>query len=233
MHLIFTKNCLRHLNVTPEEFEDIQLNSNSQTLILSDDLPLSENSIRKISSFVGSGGMVLSYNKAISIVARAFPNLVTFRHGETTLDKQIDVAIPDGEEKGIFLGLENAALRKKCVRLAGTRRVNVVEGVQGVEVLAYETSPSPCPLALKIQFGTGVVFHVLPVGTNEVLELHSKSKVQAYCKQVEAAQNISAATKSAWKTAFSSGLQDSFYLAISLLPLLDIIFGIIKKYRRN
>jgi len=71
------------------------------------------------------------------------------------------------------------------------------------------------------------------VGTNEVLELHSKSKVQGYCKQVESAPNISISTKSAWKTAFSSGLHDSFYLAISLFPLLDVIFGILKKYRRN
>jgi len=117
--------------------------------------------------------------------------------------------------------------------MAGTRRVNVVPNAEGVEVLAYETFPCPCPLALKIHYGSGIVFHILPVGSNEVLELHSKTKIHAYSKQVEASQNITAATKSAWKTALSSGLQDSFYLAISLLPLLDIIFGIIKKYRRN
>eukprot|EP01124_Arcella_intermedia_P019109 TRINITY_DN2624_c0_g1_i3.p1 TRINITY_DN2624_c0_g1~~TRINITY_DN2624_c0_g1_i3.p1 ORF type:complete len:273 (+),score=35.59 TRINITY_DN2624_c0_g1_i3:59-877(+) len=69
IHLLFVKNCLRHVNVTSEEFEDIQLNQ-SQLLVLSDDVGLSANSISKINQFVVSGGLVLSFNKAISIVSK-------------------------------------------------------------------------------------------------------------------------------------------------------------------
>jgi len=231
IHLIFTKNCLRHLNVTAEEFEDIQL-SQTQTLILSDDLPLSEVSLKKLSNFIQSGGLVLSYNKAISILERALPTLIKVKKGETIKDKSIEVQVTESEDKDLLLGLENAALRHKVVRYQGTRRFQALDSTT-VAVLAQETGVSPFPVAIKAKFGQGLVFHISPLGTNEVLETRSKEKTQTYCKQVESAPNISEQTKQMWKSAFSCGHHNSFFLAISLLPFLDFVFGVIKKYRRG
>eukprot|EP01125_Pyxidicula_operculata_P011555 TRINITY_DN3783_c0_g1_i1.p1 TRINITY_DN3783_c0_g1~~TRINITY_DN3783_c0_g1_i1.p1 ORF type:complete len:361 (-),score=71.13 TRINITY_DN3783_c0_g1_i1:23-1105(-) len=231
-HLLFTKNCLRHINVTAEEFEDIQLSPSFQTLLLSTDMKLSESSLQKITNFVNGGGLVMSFNKAISIVAQAFPGTIKFKNGETTSDKQISIEIPETDDKSLFLGLENAASRNKVVRFVGTRRV-VELGHPAVTVLVKETDPSPCPLIFKLESGAGFVYHILPVGTNEILELRSKELSLTYCKRVENMQNISESTKSAWKAAFSSGLHESFYMAISLLPLLDVIFGILRKHRRG
>jgi len=232
MHLIFTKNNLRHLNVTAEEFEDIQL-SQAQTLILSDDLPLSEISLKKLSTFIYSGGLVLSYNRGISILERALPNFFKVKNGETVKDKAIQVSVAETEDKDLLLGLENAALRNKVVRLRGTRRFQLLETNTSTTALAQETGASPFPIAIKAKCGQGIVFHVSPLGTNEILEARSKDKTHAYCKQVENAANITTHTKQMWKSAFSCGHYDSFFLAISLLPFLDFVFGVIKKYRRG
>jgi len=119
------------------------------------------------------------------------------------------------------------------VRLRNTRRFQVSETNTGIAVLAQETGDSPFPIAVKAKYGQGIIFHVSPLGTNEVLEARSKEKTQAYCKQVENAPNISEPTKQMWKSAFSCGHHNSFFLAISLLPFLDFVFGVIKKYRRG
>jgi len=228
MHLIFTQNCLRHINVTAEEFEDIQLSSSFQTLILSDEVKLSDNIISKVANFVTDGGLVISFNKAISIIDQAFPLHIKYRHGETSTDKLIEIDINDGEERNLFENLEG----RKCVRFAHTRRVELT-GNPAVTVLLSETAPSPSPLLLKLQSGAGLVFHLLPIGTNEVMELHSKDATQRYLKQVENDPAVSEQTKMAWKTALAASHGDSFYLALSLIPFLEIIFGIIKKYRRG
>jgi len=232
MHLIFTKNCLRHLNVTAEEFEDIQL-SQTQTLVLSDDLPLSEVSLKKLNSFIYSGGLVVSYNKAVSVLERALPNFFKVKNGETIKDKGISVQVSETEDKDLLLGLENAALHNKVVRLRGTRRFTVVETNPSNSILAQEAGITPFPIAVKSKYGQGLVFHISPLGTNEVLEPRSKEKTHSYCKQVENAPNISEQTKQMWKSAFSCGHYNSFFLAISLLPFLDFVFGVIKKYRRG
>jgi len=204
----------------------------SQTIVLSDDLPLSESSIKKLNTFVYGGGLVLSYNKAVSLLEKALPGFFKVKQGETTKDKLINVQVTENEDKDLLLGLENASLRKKVVRLCATRRFHVNETNTGITVLAQELDPTPFPLVVKAQYGQGVVFHLTPLGTSEILELKSKEKTQTYCKQVENAPTISEQTKQMWKTAFSCGHQDSFFLAISLLPFLDIVFGVIKKYRR-
>lgn len=165
MHLLFVKNCLRHLNVTADEFEDIQLTEN-QIVIVSDDLSLSEGSLKKLAAFVHSGGLLLSYNKGISVLEKALPGHFVSKHGETIKDKGVAVEIPETGDKDLLLGLENAALGKKVVRYQGTRRFQVVESASGVTVLAKETGVTAFPLAIKANHGQGLIFHISPVGTN-------------------------------------------------------------------
>jgi len=131
---------------------------------------------------------------------------------------------------------------KKVARFVGVRRFEIDPGcILDIQILVKEkadkqhvfaTKERDVPLAVKITMGTGTIFQLSYVGTSEILELRSKEKAQYYLKQVEDGPNISAATKGAWKSAFACNQWGSFYLAISLLPFLDIIFGVIAKYKR-
>jgi len=230
LHYLFVSNCVAHQNV--KNLSTTNLDPARQTLILAADGAVSSEDLQKIATFVRNGGLLISFNKAIVVVAQAFPDLVKFKNGEATLDKKIEVTVREGEDKHLFLGIENASQRGKAVRFAGIRRFDVLPN-ESSQVLVQETTPSNGPLVAKMKIGNGLIFHLLHVGTNEVMELRSKEKAAFYCKQVEDGPNISDVTKVAWKTAFACTQWGSFYLAISLLPFLDIIFGIINKYKRH
>jgi hypothetical protein len=232
MRYLFVGNCIPHQNVTVAEFSKTNLSKN-QTLIISTDVKIEESHSTKIKNFVEVGGVVLSFNKAVQIISQIFPNTLTFKNGESTLDKRIDLKVEDTDDAQIFLGLQNAAQRKKATRFAGIRRFQVnPDNFPNVQVLVTETTPSQYPIAAKITYGRGFVFHFIHVGTDDLMELRSRDKAQFYCKQVEEQPNMNEATKTAWKTALSCSQWGSFYLAISLLPFFDIIFGIINKYSR-
>jgi len=189
--------------------------------------------LKKIKFFVESGGLLLSFNKAVQIISEIFPNTITFKNGESTLDKKIELEVEDTEDSNLFLGLQNASQRKKATRFSGIRRFQVNKENSNVTVLVKETSPSQFPIAARITYGRGYIFHIIHVGTDELLALRSKEKAQFYCKQVEDGPNINEATKIAWKTALLCSQEGSFYLAISLLPFFDVVFGIINKYSRS
>jgi len=197
-------------------------------LILTTNSALNESQLQKIMQFVESGGVVLSFNKAVAIISGLFPDTISFKKGESTLDKKIELEVHDTDDKHLFLGLQNASQRKKATRFSGIRRFQVTENSDSI-VLVKETKPSQNPIAMRIKHGHGFIFHFIHVGTDEVMELRSKDRAQFYCKQVEEGPNINSATKSAWKTALLCSQWGSFYLAISLLPFLDIVFGIINK----
>lgn len=190
-------------------------------------------------------GLVLSFNKGISVIADAFPGLVSFRHGETTKEKHITLEVTDSEERNVFMGLANASQNNRAMRFIGTRRIGVVDPT-AVEVLVKEVEPTPdpCPLVIKISKFEGKIFHFSPVGTDvcllcftsdllqEPLQTKSKDRAREYLKQVEGLPHISEPTKVAWKTAFSCQQFESFFIAISFLPILDIIFGILRQYKQ-
>lgn len=116
IHYLFVGNCIPHVNVTIDNFQAVELNS-KQTLILSTDVKVEQNHVEKIRKFVESGGVVLSFNKAITIttqvVSQVYPNIISFKNGESTLDKKIEVQVPETPDSSIFLGLQNASERKK------------------------------------------------------------------------------------------------------------------------
>jgi hypothetical protein len=226
IHYLFVGNCIPHINVTIENFASVALNPR-QTLILTTDVKTEQVHVDKIKKFVESGGVVLSFNKAINIttqlVSGVYPNIISFKNGQSTLDKKIEVQVLDTGDSSIFLGLQNFSEKKKATRFAGVRRFQVNEENSNVTVLVKETSPSEYPIAAKISYGRGFIFHFIYVGTDEILDFKSKEKAQFFCKQVEEGPNIDQFTKNAWKTALLCSQWGSFYLAISLLPFFDIV----------
>jgi len=146
------------------------------------------------------------------------------------MDKRITIDVPETEDQNLFLGLMNANEKKKATRFVGTRRIGIKDE-SAVQVLVSEVEPVPCPLAIKITKFRGTILHVVPLGTDEVLETKSRERARQYLKQVEGLEHISDPTKVAWKTAFSCGQINAFFVAISILPLLDVIFGVIKRYQ--
>jgi len=235
MHLLLVGNCIPHINVQIENFSTITL-SPHQTLIISSNLTVEEEHKSKIVTFVESGGVILSFNKSITVIASTFPDSFKFKNGESTLDKKVDVVVNETEDKHLFLGLQNASQRKKSIRFAGVRKFRENPENPNVTILVKENSTdnyNGFPLAAKLKHGSGFVFHFVHVGSDELLELRSRERAEFYCKQVEEGPNIHEATKMAWKSALLCSQWGSFYLAISLLLFFDIVFGIINKYNRS
>jgi len=228
LRVLFAANLLPHVSLSALDFATYDLETR-QILILSGECQLAPEGNKKLVSFVQNGGVVLSFNKAICVLCAAFPGLVSYKNGETTLDSRITLDVPDSEDQSLFLGLINASERGKATRFVGTQRIGVLNE-DAVQVLVRETAPVACPMAIKITKFQGTIFHYLPLGTDEILETKSKDRAREYLKQVQNVTHLSETTKVAWKTAFSCSQYDTFYDSISLLPMLDIVFGFIKKY---
>eukprot|EP01126_Amoeba_proteus_P001025 TRINITY_DN10293_c0_g3_i6.p1 TRINITY_DN10293_c0_g3~~TRINITY_DN10293_c0_g3_i6.p1 ORF type:complete len:287 (+),score=41.87 TRINITY_DN10293_c0_g3_i6:84-944(+) len=166
IQLLFVSNLIPHTSVDCTHLSRFRL-SPRQILMISTDCPnIEEEGLRRLVDFVTYGGTILSFNKAISVLDLAFPQMVTYRHGETTLDKKITLEVPESDDQQLFMGLINANERKKATRFCGSRRFAVVGDDSRVQVLVREVDPAPTPLAMKISISQGQIFHILPVGTD-------------------------------------------------------------------
>lgn len=173
LHYLFACNCVPHINVST--LATTTLNP-AQILVLTTNSEVSAEDIQKVGAHAHGGGLIISFNKGITILEKAFPGIFTSKNGETTLDKKINLAVEESEDKNLFLGLDNAGQRGKAARFIGCRRFDVVPGAQGTQVLVAETPdqhifpgrepPKNWPLAAKVKVGNGDIFHFLHVGTN-------------------------------------------------------------------
>jgi hypothetical protein len=233
--LLFKKGNIKHTRISISELSTFVM-TKVKILIISDaidlntlDENLSKNVRQAIYQYVDRyGGILLSFNNGIILTSQSFPGYLKYRNGETTAEKSIVVNVSDSDEKNAFHRLVDLSLQKKLLRRAGTRRFSVLNDM--VNVLVKEVAPSSdAPLAVKFKLGGGVVYHFVEILSNESTELRSKDKAKSYYNEVEAMCN-SEQTRQAWKSAYSCGQYDSFYLAMALMPFFEVFFGIISNY---
>lgn len=161
---------------------------------------------------------MVSFNKAISVLAAAFPGVLTFRHGETTKDKHVTLDVPESDDQNIFMGLANASQNNRAMRFIGTRRFNVVDEA-ATQVLVREShpTPDPGPLVVKITKFEGKILHFVPVGTDVCCSLFlvGSSVAGTFADQIqrqsERVSQTGGGTPS-YKRTNKSCLEDRFFL---------------------
>jgi hypothetical protein len=115
IHYLFVGNCLAVRRATPAELVAAPLLA-SQVLILASAAALEQPEAEAIAAFVHAGGLLLSFNRAVQTLAQCFPDCLTYKNGESTLDKRTELRVEEAEDAPLFLGLQNASEHKKvCV----------------------------------------------------------------------------------------------------------------------
>jgi len=234
--LLFKKGNIKHTLISTEAVANFNFN-NTKILVISDAVLIERidgnqlNHVKQaIHQFVDGGGIVISFNNGIVLTSQTFEGMLKYRKGETTAEKTIIVNVnSDVEEENAFHRLIDLSLQRKLIRRSGMRRFSIVDNEE-VTVLLKEVAPAKdSPLAVKFKVGSGVVYHFVEVLSNEITSLRSKEKAKSYYNEVEQMVNLEE-TKQSWKTAYSCGQYDSFYLAMSLMPFLEVLFGILSKH---
>lgn len=257
---LFSANNIKHNRVKLEQLETTELDATKTSIVLCENLQIasaSEALGSALSGFVTSGGLIYSFNNAISIIDVAFPDKLKPRIGSTTLDKPIEIGthFTDDSETQLFSQYASlASARRQAVRLHGLQRFEVLKKgkTAAATVLLEETAPQAGqPLLVKFQAGRGkkrgTVYHSLTThivakvgaqgGTSfqplpDLLPAHSKALAEKCIEDLEKMPTPPTTTITAWKTALKCGFPTCINIALSYYPFLDSLFSVLSEYHK-
>jgi hypothetical protein len=242
---LFTSNNIKHIVEKVSQLKPEQLGPNERVIILCDTLhveSLEDSLIHAFSDYVSSGGLLLSYNNAISVISKVFPGKLIPRLGSTTLDKAIEIrATLDTKKDADFFAqyAQHASSHKQMVRLLGLQRFEVIDSKNQVHVLLTEAAPqSGQPLAVSFhgKQRRGSVYHsttthlVSKIGSQggtsfqplaDMLPAASKVLAEKCISDLSKLPNPPQATITAWTAALRCGFASSINIALSYQPFLD------------
>lgn len=251
---VFAANNIKHNRKKLNQLAEMELDATKINIVLCENVHCmepSEDICEALSSFVSSGGLLLSFNNAVTIISAAFPNKLKPRIGISTIDKPIEFEthFTDDNESQLFSQYASlASQRKQAVRLHGLQRFEVLDKKKnGVNSLLVETAPqSGQVLCVKFHAGRGkkkgTVYHsltthvVAKVGTQggtsfqplpDLLPADAKALAQKCILDLEKIPTPPTTTISAWKAALKCGYPNCINIALSYYPFLDSLFSIL------
>lgn len=253
----FAVNNIKIKSTKLSQLAEMQIDAKQTCIILSDNLQASELEtpiIDALKNYVSHSGLLLSFNNAITIVSKVFPDKLHPRMGVTTLDKPIEIGVTQTDEKShqhISQFAPYATAHKQIVRLHGLQRFEVVDSKNSVSTLLTETAPqSGQALIVTFQFGRGKargrVIHstashlVSKIGAQggtsfqpltDMLPAQSKALAEKCITTLTQLPTPPQTTITAWNTALKCGFSPSINIALSYYPFLDSLFSMIMSHR--
>jgi hypothetical protein len=175
--------------------------------------------LTKIHAHISAGGLVITYNTAARLVAALFPGaFASLRGGLSVKDKRVHVQarVSNEDPDASFLGAAVALSEQQhLLRVAPSQRFTLTENQSQLQPLLTEDAPSTPPLPLlmrhRSETGHGALYHLLLFSGDEILRPRSAEQSRIYLAKVENHLQLSAETKSMWRTAWSSNFDGSFY----------------------
>ena len=255
----FSVNNIKVKSTKLSQLAEMSMDAKQTCMILSDNLRSAELEtpiIDALKRYVSHGGLLLSFNNAITIISKTFSGKIHPRMGATTLDKPIEIGTSqtDNNLHQHFSQYESYAnAHKQIVRLHGLQRFEVVDSKNSVTTLLTETAPqSGQALVVTFQFGSGKahgrVIHsttshlVSKIGAQggtsfqplaDMLPAQSKTLAEKNIATLTQLPTPPQTTITAWNAALNCGFSPSINIALSYYPFLDSLFSMIMSHRQS
>lgn len=249
----FSANNIPHKALHLNDLVTVDLDPKQTSIILCDTLHSSEVEnavVTALKAFVSHGGLLLSFNNAISIISNTFQGKLKPRLGATTIDKPIAISarpFPASDQSHFQQYEDIAKAHKQLVRIHGLQRFEVIDSKNSVSSIITESAPQAGqPLVVSFQFGQGknrgTVYHstathlvakIGPQGGNsfqpltDMLPAQSLSLANKCIEDLNKIKPTPHKTIAAWQAAVKCGFPSCINIALSYYPFLDSLFSIL------
>jgi len=238
LHSILTLNLVPLVRVSFNDLESAQLRSNQIVVICSAPLPSATSALLEtLRSHLASGGLVLTYNVAIRLVAQLLPGSIARVYSEpSSRDKSVRAKVVSEDDMDadadapLLAQVHTLADSHHLVRLSRTLRFSFTSETV-LTPLVSETAPSQSlGLVSRYRSGAGSLYHLVPFASDDATRPRSAEQSRSYLAKIDQHAELSSQTKRMWRTAQQCSLDGAFAYAVALLSFTDVFWAIVHRH---